>query len=206
MEFKEFKEEILKRAKEKEACSDEYKAAYKSVDFSELFLVISDNFNWVCEEKVIDIPLLEKLNEDILTENRFYINKSSNNGFIMADSATVSAWDSATVRASGSATVSAWGSATVSASDSATVRASDSATVSASDSATVSAWGSATVRASGSATVSAWGSATVRAWGSAYIDAKNDNIEHKISDRVILRYYYSNKIFFGGDIKINQEQ
>ena len=77
--------------------------------------------------------------------------------------------DSATVRAWGSATVEVYGSATVDASD------------------------SATVRASGSATVRAWDSATVEASGSAYINSYN-SIEHKISDKTILRYFYENRV------------
>ena len=61
------------------------------------------------------------------------------------------------------------------------------------DSATVRAWGSATVRASGSAIVRAWDSATVEASGSAYINSYN-SIEHKISDKTILRYFYENRV------------
>lgn len=69
----------------------------------------------------------------------------------------------------------------------------DSATVEAWGSATVRAWGSATVKAWDSATVEASDSATVRASGSAYINSYN-SIEHKISDKTILRYFYENRV------------
>jgi len=209
MNFQEFKTEILKRAKKQDACTDEYKKAYKSESFAELFKAISDNFHWCCRKGVIDVPLLNQVGLEICHENNFWVNESSNKGFMIADSAkveawgsaTVEAWDSATVRAWGSATVRAWGSAKVEAWGSATVEASDSATVEAWGSATVRAWGSATVEASDSATVEAWDSATVEASGSVYIDSRN-SIEHKISDKVILRYYNMNIIKFGENINL----
>ena len=50
-----------------------------------------------------------------------------------------------------------------------------------------------------SATVRAWGSATVEAWGSAYINSFN-SLDHKISDKVILRYYFGNKVILAENI------
>jgi len=147
MNFQEFKTEILKRAKAKDACTDEYKKAYKSESFSELFTAIAANSNWCCRNTVIDVALLNQVGLKICHENNFWVNESSNKGFLIADSATV--------------------------------------------------------RASGSATVRAWGSATVEAWDSAYIDSRN-SIEHKISDKVILRYYNTNIIKFGENIKLQE--
>ena len=144
IEFVKFKSEILKRAKESNAWSGEYKKTYTTESFSDLFKAISDNFYWCCKNKVIDCKLLTDLGLDICHENNFWVNESSGNGFLIVDSATV--------------------------------------------------------RASGSATVRASDSATVRASGSAYINSYS-SIEHKISDRAILRYYYDNKIIFGENIK-----
>ena len=47
MEFNDFKNEILRRAKEANACTNEYRRAYQSNDFGELMQVIKDNFNFV---------------------------------------------------------------------------------------------------------------------------------------------------------------
>jgi len=186
MNFKDFKTEILIRAKTSNACSSEYSRAESSKNFSELIKVLTDNFTYACNNKIIDAELLEKIGSDICNKNNLFFNCDTNSGYLLAsDSATVEAYDSATVRAYGSATVRAY--------DSATVRASGSATVEAYDSATVEAYGSATVRAYGSATVEAYDSATVRAYGSAYICSYN-LIEHKVDDKAILRYYYKNKI------------
>ena len=136
IEFVKFKSEILKRAKESNAWSGEYKKTYTTESFSDLFKAISDNFYWCCKNKVIDCKLLTDLGLDICHENNFWVNESSGNGFLIVDSATVEAWDSA----------------------------------------------------------------TVEAWDSAYINSYS-SIEHKISDRAILRYYYDNKIIFGENIK-----
>lgn len=56
------------------------------------------------------------------------------------------------------------------------------------------AWDSATVQASGSA--------TVQASGSAYINSYSETIEHEISDKAILRYYYSGMVVLAENLKL----
>jgi len=197
--FQEIKNKIICSAKESNACKTEFNRALNSKDIQELLKVVKDNFNYCCNNKIITKDLLEEIGKEVCEENDLFLNVSTNKGYLFADSATVRAWGSATVRASDSATVEAWDSATVEAWGSATVEAWGSATVRASDSATVEAWDSATVEAWGSATVRAWGSATVEAWGSAYINSFN-SLDHKISDKVILRYYFGNKVILAENI------
>ncbi len=138
MNFKEFKTEILKRAKASGACSGEYSRAENANDFKDLIKVLTDNFNYACQNKTINIELLEKVGAKICNENDLFFNCDTSTGYLLASD-------------------------------------------------------SATVRASGSATVEAFGSATVRAFGSAYI-CSYSTIEHKVSDKAILRYYYENKV------------
>ena len=209
MNYKEFKSEILTRARSASACEAQYKRAYEAKDFAALFAVIKDNFVYCCNNGIIDAPLLEQVREDA-DKCDVWLNVNASSGFLLAyDSATVKATGSATVKATGSATVKAYDSATVKAYDSATVKTYDSATVEAYDSATVEAYGSATVKAydsatvkatdsatveaTGSATVKAYGSATVKAYGSAYINVRSD-MECKISDNAIMRYRDTNEV------------
>ena len=168
--FETIKSEILRRAKEAHACTEQFSRAYKSEDMAQLCTVIKDNFRWACNNKVLTVDLLEQY-EIEFAEHEIYVNISVERGFMLCDSATVKAWGNATVKACDSATVKAWGSATVKACDSATVKACDSATVEACDSATVEACDNATVKACDNATVEAWDSATVKAWGNATVEA-----------------------------------
>ena len=179
--FKELKEEIIKRAKAADACTSEYKRAYKSESFEELLQVIKDNFDFAVRRKVIDIELI-KLYENEFNNNKIYGNIDISEGYLLVDNATV--------RASGNATVRAWGNATVEAWDNATVEAWGNATV--------EAWGNATVRAWGNATVRASGNATVRASGNAYITSYY-TIECILSDNSIYRIRESNTIKFASD-------
>ena len=180
--FLEFKEEILKRAKATNACTNEYKRAYRSESFSELMQVIKDNFNFACLRKVIDSELI-KLYKNQFNENKIYCNVDVSKGFLLAsDNATVKAWDNATVKAWGNATVKAWGNATVKAWGNATVKA----------------WGNATVEAWDNATVEASGSATVEAWGSTYITSYSI-IECKLNEKAIYRIRESNTIRYTSD-------
>ena len=135
MNYKEFKSEILTRARSASACEAQYKRAYEAKDFAALFAVIKDNFVYCCNNGIIDAPLLEQVREDA-DKCDVWLNVNASSGFLLAT-------DSATVKATGSATVKAYDSATVKAYASATVKTYDSATVEAYDSATVEAYGSA---------------------------------------------------------------
>ncbi len=180
MEFNDFKNEILRRAKEADACSGEYRRAYQSNDYSELMQVIKDNFDFAVRCNVIDPSLIETY-KDQFNANQIYCNVDASSGFLLA---------------SGNATVEAWGDATVRASGDATVEASGNATVEASGNATVRAWGDATVRASGDATVEASGNAYVTSY---YV------IECKLHDNAIYRIRESNTVRYASD-NINFEK
>ena len=195
MNFKEFKTEMVSRCKSKSACTTEFKRVLDSENYKELITVLTDNFSWSCNNKIIDIELLEKVGNKTLNKYDLAINVTVIKGFLLVDNATVEAWGSATVEARGSATVEAGGNATVKAWGSATVKAWDNATV--------EAWGSATVEARDSATVEAGGNATVKAWDNAYINSFNTT-EHKLSNKAICRYYYENKIILSKDSEIEK--
>lgn len=95
MEFNDFKNEILRRAKEADACSGEYRRAYQSNDYSELMQVIKDDFDFAVRRKVIDPSLIETY-KDQFTANQIYCNVDVTAGFLPA-------WGNATVRAWGNA-------------------------------------------------------------------------------------------------------
>ena len=92
--FKELKEEIIKRAKAADACTSEYKRAYKSESFEELLQVIKDNFDFAVSRKVIDIELI-KLYENEFNNNKIYGNIDISEGYLLVDNATVEASDNA---------------------------------------------------------------------------------------------------------------
>ncbi len=105
--FKELKEEIIKRAKAADACTSEYKRAYKSESFEELLQVIKDNFDFAVRRKVIDIELI-KLYENEFNNNKIYGNIDISEGYLLVDNATVRASGNATVRASGNAYITSY--------------------------------------------------------------------------------------------------
>lgn len=161
--FETLKNEILHRAHENGACKEQYGRAYKSENFAELMEVLRDNFDWACNNKVLDAEIIEKYKEDF-AEGKIYANTDISEGFLLA---------------SGNATVRAWDNATVRALDNATVRASGNATVVASGNATVVAWDNATVRA--------WGNAYITSY--ATIECKlSDNAIHRIRKTNTIRY------------------
>jgi hypothetical protein len=214
MEFIELKTEILKRAKEADACTEQYKRAYQSTDFRELMQVIKDNFDFAASNKIIDPSLIEACKEQF-NANQIYCNVDVTEGFLLAcgnatveawGNATVRAWGNATVRAFGNATVLAWGNATVKACGNATVEAWGNATVLASGNVTVRAFGNATVEASDNVTVLASGNVTVRAWYNATVRASDNayitsyyTIECRLRGSAIYRIRGSNTIRYASD-------
>ena len=132
--FEAIKAEILKRAKEHHACTEQYGRAYKSKNLAELMQVIKDNFDWACRNDVVTPDIIVQYRED-LAANDIYLNVDANHGFLLCGNATVMACDNATVKAYDGATVKAYDGATVEARDNATVTAFDNATVTAYDNA-----------------------------------------------------------------------
>jgi len=195
----ELAKKIIERCVAAGACKPEFKRLMASETETDFLSVLTDNWLWCFENKVLDFETVCEFSEDSRKEKNVSAydsgGHSCNTGYCILSG-------SATVEASGSATVRAYGSATVRASGSATVRAYDSATVRAYDSATVRAYGSATVEAYGSATVEAYGSATVRASGSATINSYTSN-GHIVEQYAICRHLtYSgevSKVIVGSD-------
>ena len=106
--FNQFKEEILKRAKQADACKPEYARAYKSETFAELIQVIKDNFNFAVSGKVIEPNIIEEYKDEFNT-NDVWCNVERSSGFVLAyGNATVEAYDNATVKAYGNAYVSSF--------------------------------------------------------------------------------------------------
>jgi len=72
MKFTELQQEILKLAKRKDACKDEYKKASICKNKNELLIIIKENFAWCYQENVITIDLLDEFGEKILIKNGIY--------------------------------------------------------------------------------------------------------------------------------------
>ena len=199
--FKEFKEEILKRAKEADACKPEYGRAYKSETFDELMLVIKDNFSFAVDKKVIDPELIEDYKEEFMTSD-IYCNQYTEKGYLLVsdftmeningnvvvnvrDNATIqNVWDNATIQnVWGNATIqNVWGNATIqNVRGNATIQdVRDNATIQ-------DVWDNATIQnVRDNATIqNVWGNATIQdvrdnatiqdVWGNATIQDVRDN-------------------------------
>lgn len=105
--FNEFKEEILKRTKEANACRPEYGREYRSKTFTELMQVIKDNFQFAASGKIIEPTIIEAYKEEF-NANMIWCNIDCSTGYLLVDSATVEASGSATVRAYDSAYVTSY--------------------------------------------------------------------------------------------------
>mgnify|MGYP001382797623 CR=1 FL=1 len=89
MEFKEFKKEILSRAEKSNACDNELNKAKNAQNFKELIKVITDNFYYSCNYKIIDVKLLEKVGRDICNDSNLYFNCDCGNGYLLAENCNV---------------------------------------------------------------------------------------------------------------------
>lgn len=81
--FQEIKTEILSRAKEAEACTEQYGRAYKSKNLAELMTVVKDNFHWACKNDVITEDIVAKYH-DVFATHRIYCNEDARDGYLLA--------------------------------------------------------------------------------------------------------------------------
>ena len=212
--FETFKDEILKRAKEVEACTKEYKRAIKAESFSELIEVIKDNIGFCIKTKIIDAHLL-KYYEGEFESEEVYCNKSAEKGLLLAwgdasvmarGNTLVKVYDNASVEVYDNASAEAWGDASVEVYDNASVEAYGKASVKALDNTSVEAWDNASVKAYDNASVEAWGDASVEAWGDASVKARGNayvysysRIECKLKENAIYRCKKTNTIYYAND-------
>ncbi|MDR1119433.1 MAG: hypothetical protein LBM08_00770 [Dysgonamonadaceae bacterium] len=198
MRFNEFKNEILRRAKEANACTDEYRRACQSKNFRELMRVIKDNFTFAVSYEVIDASLIAA-NKYRFNTNQIYCNVNVNHGFLLVcGNATVEVRGNGTVRAYNNTVVGACDNGTVRAYDRANVKMWGNATVEARDNATVEVRNNGTVRAYNNAIVKAWYSTTVEAWDNAYVTSYY-NIGCKLNDNAIYRIRESDTVKYASD-------
>ena len=120
-----------------------------------------------CTNKVVTADLIERYREDFAA-NDIFLNVNVERGYLLCDSATVTACGSARVTACGSARVTAC----------------DSARVTACDSATVKAYGSATVKAYGSAYCTSYYTNECKLSDNAIYRVQSTNTVYYASDEI----------------------
>lgn len=106
--FNEIKAEILSRAKEANACKEQYGRAYTSGSLAELMQVVKDNFSWACCNKVITPDLIEKYREEFAS-NDIYLNVNVEHGYLLCDNSSVEARNNSSVVAWNNSSVVACG-------------------------------------------------------------------------------------------------
>ena len=166
--FEELKKELLKRAKDADACKEQYARAYNTQTLEQLMDVCRDNFSWACNNAVLDIDIITQYRNEFALGN-IYANENVINGFLLCSNANVSAWGYTIVEAYDNAVVEAYGSTSV------------------------RTHGNVTVEAWNCVIVEVYGSATVRAHDYAYITSYS-TIEAKLSDDAIYRIRSNNTI------------
>ena len=176
--FEQTKAEILLRAKNAGACQTGYKAGLEAQNAQELLKVITDNFYWAHNNRVIDAGFLadnfskeELYNAGIVLSGKI---KTTEGRLYACDNASVEARDNASVEACDNASVEAYGHASVEACDNASVEARDNASVVACDNASVEACDNASVEACDNASVEAYGHASVEACDNASVEARDN--------------------------------
>jgi hypothetical protein len=149
--FQEFKDHILGKAQENDACSSQFRRAAQSETAADLLAVIRENITWCYCNKTVTIEDLEFYPKEELQAVGIYINYHGEirNQDVFLLNSTVKAWGNSTVEAWGNSTVEAWGNSTVEAWENSTVEAWENSTVEAWENSTVKAWENSTVRGLG---------------------------------------------------------
>ena len=208
--FTEIKEEILRRAKEAKACVGQYKRALESQTLQELAQVIKDNFTWCCNNKVLDVEIIEKYKSEFATVE-IYANESISSGYVVIDGKVEQLSGNAVAYMRDNSTVTKMcGNSTVTkmCGNSTVTKMWDNSTVTEmwGNSTVTEMWDNSTVtKMLGNSTVTEmWDNSTVtkmfgnstvtEMWDNSYISTYN-YIECKISDHAIMRVRSEYKIY-----------
>ena len=83
--FDELKKEILRRAHEARACTEQYERAYRAETLDALMQVVRDNFHWCCNSNVIDGALIDAYREEFNAGKIWHNEKCVTEGFMLMD-------------------------------------------------------------------------------------------------------------------------
>ncbi len=204
MNFDELKQKVLKRAKEKGACSGGYKAALKSKTASALLEVIKENIGWVVSINMMTPDeIREWFGEKLCTAHDIYF--SGNH--ILMDRQSIH-FGSSTSEHYGSSTSKHYDSSTSKHYDSSTSEHYGSSTSEHFGSSTSEHYGSSTSKHYESSTSEHYESSTSKHYGSSTSYVSNDVASHKLFDSSVIRDLSNNalyvrkdsvNIFFGGE-------
>jgi len=122
--FESFKEFIVQKCKQANACKPEFARLKKSKNYQELLKVLTDNHNWCAKNKIINAEILLNVEDIELLLSNIYVQKTNIeiiNGYAFLFNSTVTAW--------GNSTVTAWENSTVTARENSTVTARENSMV-----------------------------------------------------------------------------
>ena len=112
--FKDFKENILRRAEKKGACKDQIKLAQKCRNRYQFLKIIINNIVWCYTNNVITIEDLQFYTKKELQNHNIYINyKGRIKNKCHVFNSSVEAWDNSSVIASGNSSVVAFNDSSV---------------------------------------------------------------------------------------------
>ena len=75
--FETFKDYIVTKAKELNACEEQFEKAYKAENYQELLKVITDNASWCYNNKLVNTEILANIPNEELVEANIYVNKQN---------------------------------------------------------------------------------------------------------------------------------
>jgi hypothetical protein len=207
--FETFKNYIVTKAKELNACEEQFKKAYKSENYQELLKVITDNANWCYSNKLVNTEILANVPDEELVEANIYVNKQNviqEEGLAYYYSSTSEHYDSSTSKHYDSSTSEHYGSSTSKHYDSSTSEHYDSSTSKHYDSSTSEHYGSSTSKHYDSSTSEHYDSSTSEHYGSStsehYDSSYATQYEIKketVNCRAIVRERSTGNVYFKKD-------
>jgi hypothetical protein len=170
MNFADFKAEILKNAKMEIVGLNLTNTLTKVTTFQALCEIITNNFDWFADKKIITGELLEAVGNEELNKWHLAVNKSVDSGYLFAyGNAKIKVYGAAIVIAYNNVIVIAHNNINVKAFDNVNVIAFDNVTVKAFDNVKVRAFDNVKVRACNTSYVLSFENSMVKNYGNAKV-------------------------------------
>jgi len=158
--FKELKEEIIKRAKEKNACVNAFKKACESETIEQLMEVVKNNFNWCCCN-ILDANFINKYKSEF-NKNNIFCNESVNSGYLLVtDTCTIYGNDNCTINGYDKCTIEGNSNCTINGYDKCTIEGNGNCTINGNDNCTIYGNGNCTINGNDNCTIYGNGNCTI---------------------------------------------
>ena len=207
--FEELKKEILIRAHKAEACREQYGRAYGAETLDALMEVVRDNFNWCCNNGVLDGDIIDRYKAEFNAGKIWHNETRVTDGMLLLDNSSAELW--------GNSSAVLLGNSSAELRDNSSAELRDNSSAELRDNSSAVLWGNSRAVLWGNSSAELWGNSSAELRDNSSAELRDNSYgmsysikECKLHDHAIYRICETNEIRYVDEsirfVKVEEEE